>query len=97
MNMDELSDTMATALLLDMLDQAGLLSEVVDEAVNGTDEICLGFHDETDTDRAVVSAAFQVLGQEVANHAHPIAAVMIIERLVGLRDAAIQLMKDVPR
>jgi len=94
--MDEFEVTM-TAVLLDVLDRAGALGEVVDEAVNGTDEICLGFHDLDDIDRNVVSAAFQVLGQEVADHAHPIAATMILARLVEIRDATIQIMKDIPR
>ena len=94
--MDELEVVM-TATLLDVLDQAGVLGKVVDKAVNGTDEICLGFHDLTDIDRNVVSAAFQVLGQEVADHAHPIAAAMIVYALVELRDKAIQIMKDTPR
>jgi len=94
--MDEF-DIVMTAVLLDVLDQAGVLGEVVDEAVNGTDEIGLGFHDETDVDRAIVCAAFQVLGQEVADHAHPIAAAMILAKLVEVRDATIQIMKDIPR
>jgi hypothetical protein len=94
--MDKFEVTM-TAVLLDVLDQAGVLGEVVDKAVNGTDEISLGFHDETDVDRAIVCAAFQVLGQEVADHAHPIAAVMIVAKLVEVRDATIQIMKDIPR
>jgi len=94
--MNELEATM-TAILLDTLYNAGVLGEVVDEAVNGTDEICLGFHDLTDIDRNVVSAAFQVLGQEVADHAHPIAAVIIMQALIELRDRAIQIMKDIPR
>jgi hypothetical protein len=94
--MDEF-DIVMTAALLDVMDQAGVLGEVVDEAVNGIDEICLGFHDETDIDRNVVSAAFQVLGQEVADHAHPIAAIMILAKLVEIRDATIQIMKDIPR
>jgi hypothetical protein len=65
--------------------------------INGTDETCLGWHDETDVDRAIVCAAFQVLGQEVADHAHPIAATMIVHELVKLRDKCIQIMEDIPR
>jgi len=97
--MDEFEELeiVMTAALLDMLDQAGVLGKVVDVAVNGTDETCLGFHDLTDIDRNVVSAAFQVLGQEVADHAHPIAAVMIVQELAELRDKSIQIMKDIPR
>jgi hypothetical protein len=86
-----------TAALLDVLDQAGVLGKVADEAVNGTDETCLGWHDLTDIDRNVVSAAFQVLGQEIADHAHPIAAIVIIAKLIALRDAAVEIMKDIPR
>lgn len=94
--MDEY-EAMLTAVSLDTLDRAGVLGEVVNVAVNGTEEISLGFHDLTDIDRNVVSAAFQVLGQEVADHAHPIAAMMIVQALVELRDKSIQIMKDIPR
>jgi len=85
-----------TEALLDTLDRVGVLGKVVNEAVNGTDEACLGWHDETDTDRAVVCAAFQVLGQEIANHCHPIVAIMAINELVNLRDSAIEAMKEAP-
>lgn len=94
--MDEFQGAIAV-MLLDTLDRAGFLPKVVDEAVNGTSEICLGWHDETDIDRAVVCAAFQALGQEIADHCHPIVAVMIVNELVDLRDKSIQVMKEVPR
>ena len=93
--MDEY-EPMLTAVLLDALDRVGVLGKAVNEAVNGTDEACLGWHDETDIDRAVVCAAFQVLGQEIANHCHPIVAIMAINELVNLRDNTVEAMKDIP-
>lgn len=71
------------------------MDEAVNRAVNGTDEACLGWHDETDIDRAVVCAAFQVLGQEIANHCRPIVAIMAINELVNLRDSTVEAMKDI--
>ena len=94
--MDEY-EAMLTAVLLDTLDLVGVLGKVVNGAVNDTDEVCLGWHDETDIDRAVVCAAFQVLGQEIADHCHPIVATMVINELVNLRDNTIKAMKDIPR
>ena len=91
-----MDDEMALiAMLLDTLDQAGTLNKAIDEAVNGTDEACLGWHDETDIDRAVVCAAFQVLGQEIADHCHPIVATLVINELVNLRDRTVEAMKDI--
>lgn len=85
-----------TEALLGTLDRVGVLGKVVNEAVNGTDEVCLGWHDETSTDRAVVCAAFQVLGQEIADHCRPAVAVMAIDELVNLRDSTIEAMKEDP-
>jgi len=87
--MDEY-EAMLAAVLLDTLERVG-----VHRAVNGTDEACLGWHDETDIDRAVVCAAFQVLGQEIANHCRPIVAIMAINELVNLRDSTVEAMKDI--
>jgi len=92
--MDEY-EAMLTAVLLDTLDLVGVLGKAVNEAVNGTDEACLGWHDETDIDRAVVCAAFQVLGQEIADHCHPIVATLVINELVNLRDRTVEAMKDI--
>lgn len=94
--MDEFGAVM-TVMLIDSLDKAGLLDEIVDEVVNGTGEICLGWYDETDTDRAVVCAAFQVLGQEIADHCHPAVAAITISKIVNLRNKTIEVMKDIPR
>lgn len=94
--MNEFKVVMA-ATMLDVLDQAGVLNEVVNKAVNGTDKDGLGWHDETDIDRAIVCAAFQVLGHEVADHAHPIVTTIIVHELVNLRDSAIKGMRDIPR
>lgn len=69
--------------------------KAIDEAVNGISETCLGWHDETSTDRAVVCAAFQVLGQEIADHCHPIVATLAINELVKLRDRTVEAMKDI--
>ena len=69
--------------------------KAINEAVNGISETCLGWHDETSTDRAVVCAAFQVLGQEIANHCRPIVAIMAINELVNLRDSTVEAMKDI--
>lgn len=84
-----------TEALLGTLDRVGVLGKVVNEAVNGTDKVCLGWHDETSTDRAVVCAAFQVLGQEIADHCHPIVATLVINELVNLRDRTVEAMKDI--
>lgn len=48
-------------------------------------------------DRNVVAAAFHMLGNEVMENAHPLAAYPIILELIDLRNKSIQLMRDIPR
>jgi hypothetical protein len=96
-----------TATVVAQLHRNGELEAVIDFAVNGTDgNSFLGWYPDGDADltndpgamdRNVVAAAFQMLGQEIADNAHPLAAYPIILEVITLRNAAIQLMKDIPQ
>lgn len=91
----EISDT---AAILTLIDMAGLTPAFADKAVNGTeDDDMLGWYDEGDNDRAIVCAAFHVLGQELLAHCDPVAVLMIVNELVDLRNATMIAMKELPK
>jgi len=86
------------AAILTLIDMAGLTPAVADRAVNGTeDDDMLGWYDEENNDRAVVCAAFHVLGQELLAHCDPAAALMIVNELVDLRNSTMLAMKELPK
>jgi len=91
-------DTDDLATLLTLIDMAGLMPGLADQAVNGTEnDDTLGWYDESNTDRAVVCAAFHVLGQELLAHCDPSVVVIVVAELVELRNATMIAMKELPK
>lgn len=97
-------DALLTTTMIAKFYESFLLEGVIDAAVNGTnDDDSLGFYPDGDIDtddedvinRNLVAAAFHMLGQEIAEHAHPLAAYPIIVKLIPMRNAAIKLMREI--
>ena len=86
-----------TAGVFSLLEKAGMLDEVANKSVNGTEKENLGWYDESDTSRAVVCAAFHVLGQELLAQCEPMIATIIAGKLVELRNGTIDAMKVMPK
>lgn len=104
MNTNDIDALLTTTTMITELYKNGNLEGVINTAVNGTDnDSFLGYYPDGDIDtddedvisRNLVAAAFHVLGQEIAEHAHPLAAYPIIVKLIPMRNAAIKLMREI--
>jgi hypothetical protein len=80
--------------VLDFVESTGAMEELAKSMVNDTSEdVSLGYYDESDAKTAVISAAFHMLGQEILEQCSPRATAKFGASLINLRDNLLAAMK----